>query len=844
MEPLSQNQRQTRHSANAANTWNRHMRGTESLWYYGTERKERYIRFEAKKYFDANLPPNTGDVFVSVKSVFKLGSSLLGSPNTASSNGNDTGNNALQQDQPEKWDDEELLENFPTDWKMPETSIAQPPKVWVRLPNNNETELQTNVKRHRKTSDTWTAHVRKVLSLGSGKSFKPTRQCDMPLKKPLLIEPLTKREQLINSRFDMTVEEFFLGLIEEANQSNDNSKQTANSSYGEWLLQLYDPSLPGYVKMSIADPFEFYATWIHEDDWHSYMTMLGETGTDPIRKFISFKDQSTFNTLDGLLLTVGERDLKIQGALTSQERKSVGLDSEQAGYDKAIANEFRRPKIAAAVRNRRLKGINSFAKTQHFKHGQTAVEVTLSEAKMAAASGKRATQPGQAAVMGGVSASAIASSLGWEEQRLSSGFSASEWLHLAAFSWGGFEPTGAKSGFSTSQNLENLIFGTSETNSLMTRYEMAWQDFYRKEQQLHDKKALARKEQPRSLQGRLEIHCNDFSQPIRYDHYTDGKYQFGDFTMKKQLVKKTSDLAELMFELQHPRTMSNLYKPDVDETTRHFQDSRAPGEFTTEAEMLFLAHDFPYVVYSMKYTVATNFISQLLNEPTSSTASFSFYPFQRSLYHQAEAVLDALVWKKIKQKAEVMVKSEIGEDAAEEVDAALGEEGTEEVDLSLGEGETDEAGLSPGEGETEDMELDPVPEEEQRELARTKTKRMNKAIQKRAKQKKLNRKSKNVRARSKPQAQTLNHETDEQETADTSVNPTFEGPGNGIEEIIPSPEEGGLEEIPEWRKKSIEKEAYLRKLDQNHQDGRNQIEKRDSKPNNAFNPDNDVGIWK
>jgi hypothetical protein len=45
-----------------------------------------------------------------------------------------------------------------------------------------------------------------------------------------------------------------------------------------------------------------------------------------------------------------------------------------------------------------------------------------------------------------------------------------QWLHLAAFSWGGYLPSDHRTGFSTSQNLENLIFGTSETNSLMTRY--------------------------------------------------------------------------------------------------------------------------------------------------------------------------------------------------------------------------------------------------------------------------------------------------------------------------------------------------------------------------------------
>jgi hypothetical protein len=46
-----------------------------------------------------------------------------------------------------------------------------------------------------------------------------------------------------------------------------------------------------------------------------------------------------------------------------------------------------------------------------------------------------------------------------------------QWLHLSAFSWGGFaDVTQTEDGYSTSQNFENLVFGTSETNSVMTRY--------------------------------------------------------------------------------------------------------------------------------------------------------------------------------------------------------------------------------------------------------------------------------------------------------------------------------------------------------------------------------------
>jgi hypothetical protein len=44
-----------------------------------------------------------------------------------------------------------------------------------------------------------------------------------------------------------------------------------------------------------------------------------------------------------------------------------------------------------------------------------------------------------------------------------------QWLHKSAFSWGGLQDSGADV-WDTSQVPENLLFGTSETNSVMIRY--------------------------------------------------------------------------------------------------------------------------------------------------------------------------------------------------------------------------------------------------------------------------------------------------------------------------------------------------------------------------------------
>ncbi|KAK3352469.1 hypothetical protein B0T25DRAFT_454621 [Lasiosphaeria hispida] len=386
------------------------------------------------------------------------------------------------------------------------------------------------------------------------------------------------------------------------------------------------------------------------------MNMLGKTETTPVRKFISFKDNDACNVLDNLLLKVGERDLKIQGGLTDQEREKYGLDADQGEHDEATADALRGRKIAKAAKDKRLKGLNAQVKGYKFEDGKTVIEVPLGEAKMNAAKGKRPGELTQAAVMGNVSASDIAGPLGWQTTRLASGFFSSEWLHLAAFSWGGFESATAKSGFSTSQNLENLVFGSSETNSLMTRYEMAWQDFYRTEQKLHDHLAAVLEEAQRPVYGRLSIRCNDFSKEICYDFFNDKtkKYDFKYFTMNPAMVEEVKEGAAKNLDSPSPNTMRALYNGERDRSERFYQNLRTnKQEFTTEAEMLFIAHDFPLVVYSIQYTIENGFTSILFNDQA--PATFSFYPFQRSLYHQAEAVLDALVWRKIKKAAYAFV---------------------------------------------------------------------------------------------------------------------------------------------------------------------------------------------
>ncbi|KAK1547647.1 hypothetical protein CPAR01_01614 [Colletotrichum paranaense] len=685
---------ETRSQRNKGSTWNRHMRGKESLWYFGTE-NFRAISFVARDYFGPQVKLDESIVFVSIKTVLSLGS-----PISHKQNWQNTDNGAnYQKEQVFAWADEELLNEAPTDWRLPDEKKATGIQLSVRLSNGNAIELPILVKTYPKTPNNWTKYVRRVLSLGSGNSFKPTRQCDMPLERPLLVKPLEKRLNLIHQRSYQTLNNFFRGLIKTANTVNEQSRMTTgnrNRDYGKWKLMLYDDSPPHlahqYMKMSEADPFELYSTWIHEDDWHSYMTMLAETETNPIRRFISLNNAGVYKTLDDLLIKVGSRDLEIQAGLSREERKEYGLDPNQAEFDKASVEELGPRKVSEVIRKRRLQGIKSYNKTYRFENGQAIIEADLSVAKMDAACGMRPSQPTQAAVMGGFSASNIAQGLGWEKSRLASGFYSSEVMATSMCillwrvhaSWckiwvlnqpelGEFDIWNFRDQLPHDKVLSycqprTTHMGLSVANALtdpfaMYRYEMAWQNLCREEQKIENEEAKRQGRKPRSLKGQVSIHCNNFSKPIRYDCYgLDNKYKFEDFTIPREFVKKAVQMAMDNQGSENPQLMCAGYAAN-NATTRLVQDTREREDAASIEEMLALAHDFPFVVYSMEYKIQIGFPSNILQEDRT-TASFTFYPFQRSLYHQAEAILDVLLWEKLKENPSSLLNVDFSEEDA------------------------------------------------------------------------------------------------------------------------------------------------------------------------------------
>ncbi|KAF4463143.1 hypothetical protein FALBO_10045 [Fusarium albosuccineum] len=201
--------------------------------------------------------------------------------------------------------------------------------------------------------------------------------------------------------------------------------------------------------------------------------------------------------------------------------------------------------------------------------GMTDLEVDLDWRKMDNASGKRGGEAGQQAVMGNVSASDIAGKMGWPAGRMATGLVAAEWIHLSAFSWGGFADASDENGYFTSQNVENLVFGTSETNSIMTRH--------------------------------FKLHPNDDNSNI-------------------------------------------IPQAPPGKATQHTRDNT-----TTRTQMLALANDFPFIVYSIKYTLDTAFTSLVFGSRMKN--EFMFYPFRREFFHRAEYLLDDILFTQFEEKA-------------------------------------------------------------------------------------------------------------------------------------------------------------------------------------------------
>ncbi|TVY62092.1 hypothetical protein Focb16_v013077 [Fusarium oxysporum f. sp. cubense] len=387
------------------------------------------------------------------------------------------------------------------------------------------------------------------------------------------------------------------------------------------------------------DPFYLYETLISQEDWTKYMGAL-ERNRSPIREFP--RVDQVYKSCHKIMASVGARDIVLQSYVYDNkgDYEKLGLGPKDRPDRKEMENlkeKFSRivlPEVdnvkketrARALERlrKRREGLESLNWAYSWYRGSSSLINELAVLKIDNAVGKRLDEANQKSVMGNVSATEIGRAMGWSSDRLSSGVYPAEWLHLSAFSWGGVANAAEKDGFITSQNFENLVFGTSETNSVMTRYEMAWQRLFRAESE------LAGNEQ--DITGTLSINCNDFSRKILFDvkdgeHYKTGVLEFTEKELKL---------------LEDGGFKSGDYYQKI-------SGQKRSGSATKE-EMLILANDFPFIVYSIDYGLTANFVSRLF-QVEGMECWFSFYPFRRQFYHRAEEMLDDKIFKKLKQEA-------------------------------------------------------------------------------------------------------------------------------------------------------------------------------------------------
>ncbi|KAI9804315.1 MAG: hypothetical protein M1833_007122 [Piccolia ochrophora] len=170
-----------------------------------------------------------------------------------------------------------------------------------------------------------------------------------------------------------------------------------------------------------------------------------------------------------------------------------------------------------------------------------------------------------------------------------------EWLHRSAFSWGN------PAGNDVSQISSNFIFGSSEANSIMTRYEKSWQRLFTKERSIQN------------ARNRNLLMQNQFAKP-----------SFPPFegilttinTSDKDPILEVQVEGEKVTPVKHQAT-----------------DTGIP-------EYWKWAVNYPNICFSLRYSLLLGEGSQSSLGQTFGPLTTFFYPFQRGFFTRIEADVD------------------------------------------------------------------------------------------------------------------------------------------------------------------------------------------------------------
>ena len=153
-----------------------------------------------------------------------------------------------------------------------------------------------------------------------------------------------------------------------------------------------------------VNPFGFYRTMIHTDDWTAYMKQLNTPGRNSSVRTFPRVEKSLVELMDKLISKIGARDIKLQYDMTKEEFEAFGLNPET---DRPTTSELIKQKGKApkeSVAEKRLESLTAMYGRVSRDNCFTDFEIGLDVRKIEAAQEKRDGEPGQGTVMAGVSA--------------------------------------------------------------------------------------------------------------------------------------------------------------------------------------------------------------------------------------------------------------------------------------------------------------------------------------------------------------------------------------------------------------------------------------------------------
>ncbi|UZP37017.1 hypothetical protein NXS19_004833 [Fusarium pseudograminearum] len=350
-----------------------------------------------------------------------------------------------------------------------------------------------------------------------------------------------------------------------------------------------------WIKMG-ENPFGLFDTYVSTDHFNAYMKTLEVVhgyANQGVVKRNAHRDSKTSPV----------QLQKLTGWLNANyipmPKKNMNGEDNYTNPQEDVMLKMDNWQFAAANANRQ--------KMLYFKDdvfGST-WNIDVSSDKITNARGKRIPKYAPGNIMGMSANNAAELALGWEPldkaaellnyaHRISSGFFMAEWLHLCAFSWGGltkFEQEG-KLLYRSSDIPGNLVLGTSDTNSVMTRFEKAWQT--------------------------LILDSPDLNSPS---------------SCPKLIVTRNS-------------RKKVVIRDEKDATTGNYR--RIESRMSKEEEGIAAAYDF--LAYTISYTMRFPHGSELLNTKMPSTLNTTFYPFLRPVYHKLEDQLDKALYEEMKKR--------------------------------------------------------------------------------------------------------------------------------------------------------------------------------------------------